>query len=283
VAGLRYSDRWKLAEDGTLGDLRHDRVPDELAQAMRVIAESGKRADVAFETRFNRDLMEQFGRGAQWMSFFSGGDDVDGFLDAVEILADHGRRGRFVSVPGRKGHTARSIPDVEERINRAFQRFRFGYMIEQGEVRRIGSPALDETIAGPALLAVQRPGWEEAERSFRESLRHQRGGETDDALTAAGAAVEAALKAAGMKGQTLKDLARSFTGSGLVPGYLSNVPELIEDLLDRLHAARSQAGDAQGKAAGADEVPQALADLAVYWAGAFVAYLAETISSAETR
>jgi hypothetical protein len=268
-----------LAEGGTLGDLAHDRVPDELAQAIRVIAESGKPADSVFETRFNRELMEHFGRGAQWPSFFSGGDDVDAFLDAVEILTEQGTLSRFVSVPGKKGYRTSAIPDAEERINRAFQRFRFGYVIENGEVRRIGSPALDETVVGPALLAVQRPGWEEAERSFREALDHQRGGETDDALTAASAAVEAALKAVGMKGQTLKELARAFKGSGLVPGYLGNVPELVEDMLDRLHAARSQAGDAHGKESGADEVPQALADLAVYWAGAFIAYLAETTNS----
>jgi hypothetical protein len=279
MARLRYSDRRVLAETGTLGDLAHGRVPDELAQAIRVIAEAGTLADSSFGTRFNRELMEHFGRGAQWVSFFSGGDDGDAFLDAVEILAEQGTRARFVSVPGRRGHNVSAIPDAEDRINRAFQRFRFGYMIERGEVRRVGSPALDDAVVGPALLAVQRPGWEQAERSFREALDHQRGGEADDALTAANAAVEAALKAAGMTGQTLKELARSFKASGLVPGYLGNLPELIEDMLDRLHAARSKAGDAHGKASGAEEVPQALADLAVYWAGAFIAYLADAVSS----
>ena len=146
----------------------------------------------------------------------------------------------------------------------------------RGEIRKVGSPALEERIVGPALLAVQRPGWEEAERSFREALAHQRSGETDDALTAANAAVEAALKAVGMKGGTLKELARAFKSSGLVPGYLSNVPSLLEDLLDRLHAARNVEGDAHGKPPGAAVVPPELADLAVYWAGAFIAYLADS-------
>jgi hypothetical protein len=279
VAGLRYSDRRSLAERGTLGDLGHDRVPDELAHSIRVIAESGIRADSGFETRLNRELMEHFGRGAEWFTFFFGGEDVDAFLDAVEILADQAAVVRFV--PACRGRSHRTIPDAEERINRAFQRFRFGYQVEKGEVRRIGSPALDETVVGPALLAVRRPGWDQAERSFREALDHQRCGESDDALTAASAAVEAALKAIGMKGQTLKELARSFKGSGLVPGYLGNVAELMEDMLDRLHAARSQAGDAHGKNSGADGVPQALADLSVYWAGAFIAYLADTTTGPE--
>ena len=50
--------------------------------------------------------------------------------------------------------------------------FRFGYRAEGREIRKIGSPALEETIVGPALLAVQRPGWEEVERSYREAMRH---------------------------------------------------------------------------------------------------------------
>ena len=45
-----------------------------------------------------------------------------------------------------------------------------------------------------------------------------------DALTAANAAVEAALKAVGAKGNTLKELARAFRNNGLVPGYLETVP-----------------------------------------------------------
>lgn len=271
---LRYSDRRALTESGTLGGLAHDRVPDELAQAIRVIAETGKLSDSTFEARLTVALMEHFGQGAQWFTFFTGGPDVDAFLDAVEILADQAAVVRFV--PATRGRSHPTISDAEERINRAFQRFRFGYVIESGEIRRVGSPALDDAIVGRALLAVQRPGWEEAERSYREALDHQRVGETDDALTAANAAAEAALKAVGMKGQTLKELARSFKASGLVPGYLGNVPELIEDMLDRLHAARSKSGDAHGKESGAEEVPQALADLAVYWAGAFIAYLADT-------
>ncbi len=283
-----------LAESGTLGDLSHDLVPDELALAIRVIAESGTRSDSSFEANFNRELMEHFGQGARWVSFFSGGSDVDGFLDAVEILAEQAAveilAEQAAVVPfvpamlGRRRPTIPDaeepkIPDAEERINRAFERFRFGYRIEAGKVRRVGSPALDVRIVGPALLAVQRAGWGEAERSFREALAHQRAGETDDALTAANAAVEAALKAAGIKGQTLKQLARSFKASSLVPGYLTNVPELIEDMLARLHAARSTAGDAHGKPPGADEVPQPLADLGIYWAGAFIVYLADTATA----
>jgi hypothetical protein len=282
MARLRYSDRKRLSETGTLGDLAHDRVPDELATAIRVIIEGADRRSAGlFHERLGRELMEHFGRDGQWFTFYLGGD-VDAFLDAIEILAEQGTTGVFVirDPSGRRGDNRIPIQDVEDRINRAFERFRFGYRIEGGEARKVGSPALEETVVGPTLLAVQRPGWEEADRSFREALAHQRAGETDDALTAANAAVEASLKAVGMRGGTLKELTRAFKGSGLVPGYLENVPELLEDLLERLHAARSVEGDAHGKSPGAAEVPQELADLAIYWAGAFIAYLANSSSAA---
>jgi hypothetical protein len=277
---LRWSDRKQIAKTGSLGDLMHDEVPDQLATSVRVVIESANgRVSALFEKHLESALMEHFGIGKQWFTFFFGGPHVDLFIDAVEILSERARVQYLVSaggVPSRTIHVA-AIPDVDDRLNRAFERFRFGYRIEEGEVRRLGSPVLDLEVVGPALLAVRRPGWEEAERSFREALEHQRAGEVDDALTAANAAVEAALKAAGMKGTTLSQLAKSFKQSTLSPGYLENVPGLLTDLLDRLHAARSVAGDAHGKKPDAPEVPQALADLALYWAGAFIVYLAETV------
>ena len=65
-------------------------------------------------------------------------------------------------------------------------------------------------------------------------------------------------------------LARNWRARRSVLGgwLLGNVPELLEDLLDRLHAARSVAGDAHGKPPGAADVPQEVADLAVYAYGA---------------
>jgi hypothetical protein len=267
-ARLRYSDRKVLAETGTLGDLHHEQVPDTLATAIRSLIETASPpAGRQLQDGIQNELIQHFGVGQRWFSFYFGGPDVDAFLDAVEILAEIATSPDY-AVP---------IPDIEDRINALFIRHRFGYRIEAGEIRKIGSPALEEVVVGPALLAVQRPGWDEVERSYREAILRQRGGETDDAITAANAAVEAALKAIGMKGKTLGELAKSFRDSGLVPGYLTGVPELLDDLLDRLNASRSTHGDAHGKAPGAVEVPQALADLAVHWAGSFLVYLAETV------
>ncbi len=61
-----------------------------------------------------------------------------------------------------------------------------------------------------------------------------------------------------------------------MPPELAGVPEALDVLLKRIGAVRNQHSDSHGKHAGADEVPQALVDLAVYWAGAFIVFLAAT-------
>src|SRR6202007_3007686 len=110
------------------------------------------------------------------------------------------------------------------------------------------------------------------ERSFKEAIQHQRGGaaENDDALTAANAALEAALKAAGYKGSTLGPLAKDFKKNGSVPPELKGVPETLETLLGRSVALRSNYGDSHGKTAGALEVPDGLVALTINLAGAFI-------------
>ena len=269
---LRYSERKRLAERGSLDDLVHEEIPTPLRTAVTNLLER----DVPFKGRFLRnvanELIEHFGRSQHWFAFVST-NDVDEFLDFLEIVCEQGSR----VARARRGSAPAAVyyPDITAKINNLLERHRFGYRIEGGEVRKIGSPALDEVIVGKALLAVQRPGWNEVENDYRKALGHQRAGEVDDALTSANAAVESALKAVAMKGTSLGPLAKSFKSSSLAPSYLADVPELLEDLLGKLMAARSTHGDAHGKAPGAQPGEQALADLAVYWAGAFVAYLAE--------
>jgi hypothetical protein len=201
---------------------------------------------------------------------------TDEFLDFIEILAESsGVKRQIPKTP--RGNSAIAVPQSGSKINELFERHRFGYRLENGEIRKIGSPVLDEEIVGPALLAVRRPGWEEVEKSFREAIQHQRGGadENDDALTSANAAVEAALKATGFKGANLGPLTKDFKKSSYIPAELKGVPEALDALIGRSGALRSSHGDAHGKAAGAVPVPQALVDLAIHWAGAFIVYLSE--------
>jgi hypothetical protein len=282
---LRYSERKRLAETGSLGPLQ-DEPTDRLRNVIAHIYDQPlayyDRADL--EAGIRKAGIEFFGwSGAEAEAIRSKIYESHGeeFLDFVEIMVEEASKSTRSG--GEFGLDA-YIPGVESRLNDAFERHLFGYRFENSEIRKIGSPALDAEVVGPALLALQRSGYEEAQRSFQEALRHQRAGddENDDALTAANAAVEAAMKAAGFKGANLGPLAKDFKKSDLVPAELKGVPEALDVLLSRSGALRSSYGDSHGKAAGAEPVPQALVDLAIHWAGAFIVYLAESVPAPES-
>jgi hypothetical protein len=279
---LRYSERKRLAETGSLGSLS-DEPPDGLMNALTNLRRTGEQGAVGgrFGAALSNTCIEHFGLVPIQMTEIDGTlrmMPVDEFLDYVEILIETGAAKRQIPRVA-VGRSASAIPNAGDRVNQLFERHRFGYRIEDGEIRKVGSPALDEEVVGPALLAVQRPGWDEAERSFKEALQHQRGpeSENDDALTAANAALEAALKAAGFRGTHLGPLAKDFKSSHTVPPELKGVPEALDTLLKRSGVLRNTLGDSHGKAAGAPQVPQELVDLAINWAGAFIVYLSRAV------
>lgn len=270
---FRYSQRKRLAETGSLGDYSYDEASPEFRNALRhLIYEPSDYVRRLMIGAVTAEARLHFGWSEkQTVERFLGTADVDDLVDLLEILIE--ACGNTYRVDHGRYHTPtfeRVMPDAEDRVNSLCERHRFGYRFEDGKARQVGSPALDAEVTGPTLQAVQRPGWDQVERSFREALDHQRGGETDDALTAAHAAVEAALKAVGMTGQ-FSSMLKQFQKSSLVPPYLQAVPEALDallTLLDRSNAIRSSQGDAHGKASGAEVVPPALAALAIYWAGA---------------
>lgn len=282
MSGLRYSDRATLAENGTLGPEATDSIPAKLQVAVDSIYSEARSAGVVgghFCRRIAANMSQHFGthftpwpHGSDVNNFIKANyRTLNQFLDFIEILIEEASTRWFYD-----DKPYQAYPNIEDRLNRVFARHRFGYRVSNGEIRRVGSPALDAAVAGPALLATSREGWEEADRSYREALQHQRGGpdEQDDAITAAHAALEAAMKAAGLKGGHLDALAKSFRNSGMVPPQLEGVPEALDKLLKRSGSMRDSLGDAHGKAPGSEPVPTGVADLAIYWTGAFINYLA---------
>lgn len=261
---LRFSERKRLAETGNLGPLAEDEVPETLRRALRAYVSRNYFSLQGWQ----QQAAEHFG----WLSGRSAADrfsdaPLDDVADLIEMYVEH--------ASAFSGYRAR----VQSELNALFDRHRWAYRLEDGQLVRIGSPLLSDEIVSPALLAIQRSGWEQVERSYREALQHQRGGvaENDDALTAAGAALEAALKAAGLKGNTLGDLASAFRGSALVPGQVSGVPESLDRLIKVAAALRNTMGDAHGKADGAPAVPQPIVDLTIHLTGAFIVYLSRTV------
>lgn len=192
-----------MEETGSAGPLENSPSP-ELRHAVVYVIEEGESADAGAQFRgaLHGACVKHFGWPRDGMdaeaALLNGDDEV--FLDMIEILCEEGEREHFVVGPTTEWNEA-ALPEAESQINDLFDRHRFGYRLEEGAIRKIASPALDAVVVGPALMATKREDWEEVERSFKEALQHQRSGqdENDDALTAANAAVEAALKAAGFR------------------------------------------------------------------------------------
>jgi hypothetical protein len=279
-----------MAEDGVLGPLDFETVPDSLRLALTNIYQTAARSGPVgghFDTLLTAQCTQYFGKQCYGVNSSAYGVSqflqskyppaaVDEVLDFVEMMAEEAVKTWVFNIQG-KSVSGQADADIEQRVNRAFVRHRFGFQLENGQARRIGSPALDESVVGPALLALSRPGWEAADKSFRDALRHRRGGvdERDAAVTDAHAALEAAMKAAGLSGDRLSALAKSFRNSGLVPPQLEVVPDALDVLLKRSSAIRDPLGDAHGKRPDNMQVPDGIVDLMIHWTGAFIVFLAD--------
>ncbi len=279
---LRYSERLAITEMGSLPPLEFEHPSDQLVRAvLHLLGEAEKVRWVGgqFERSLEGGLIEHFGIEAALETRLAR-TPIPDWLDIIEIASERATSSYRYSLSGRS-NSATPMPHFASRFNDLADRHRFGYRLQDDEIQRIGSSALSETIVGPALLVSQRDGWDQVERSYREALHHQRGGrsENDDALTAAAAALESALKAAGLEGPTLGKLSKAFKDSPLAIPQLRQVPDLLKDLLERTAAVRNIYGDAHGRKPGSDaDVPQELVDLTIHQVGAFIVYL-ERLSS----
>jgi hypothetical protein len=292
---LRYSDRTLLAEQGTLGALSYDEVPPRLQEGIASIyrrAAQRPRVGRAFEEQFCSALERHFGgrfygigtspsNGQRAVDFIQRPElPIADFLDVVEILIEQATQ--VWTIHRHDGEDElQADAYAEEHTNEAFVRHRFGFRMSNGNAHRVGSPALDEALVGPALLATARPGWEQADRSYRDALYHRRGGsdERGAAITDAHAALEAAMKAAGLKGDTLAALAKDLRNSGKVLSQLEGVPEMLDKLLKRSQAIRDSQSDAHGRAPGTEIVGAEVVDLAIHWTGSFIVYLADAAAA----
>lgn len=272
---LRFSERRALRQAGALPDLSADVVPPTLRGAVEYYIKNEPDEKVAYDFRedLERLVARHFGE-PNWSAIVRQGDP-DSFLDLCEILADASVTGRAWSNMYGQGGRYAALPRVRDDLNELFDRHRFGYRFEGEEIRPISSPLVDDVVVGPALLAVARPGWDEVERSYREAVQHlRRSDEGRDALTSASTAVESALKALGMSGNTLTELVRALGRSNLMPGHTAAIFPQLDSLFARLNAWRSTEGDAHGRQPDAGDPPRPLVALAVHWAGAALVYLA---------
>jgi hypothetical protein len=281
---LRYSERRRLAETGTLGDLIHEQVPDVVRQAVYYILFQSKNAQ---QSNLERRLLDRIAVHfsdfrVDWLADtpLNMQLSVDGFLDYCEIAIEAGN----LIVQHRRSsgeyESIRLLGGLDARLNALFETHRFGYRFVSGEAQRMDSPLLHIEVVGPALIASQRAGWSEVEERYRSAILHHRGGDTAKALTDANAATESALKAVGMRGNATGDLTGAFRRSPMLAPYGDRVAGQLKVLTDNLMIWRSNFGDAHGGGPGAADAPPELAALAIHWAGAYIVFLAALATDA---
>lgn len=278
--GLRYSERKRLDETGSLGDLVGSTIPDALGRSVQHLLSEACSESSNVRRLFLQRLLslqkEETGSyltSDKFVSQLCHSAEVDRFLDFVERAVAVSHTTRSVA-----GHASPLCPDLENRLNRAFMRHAFAYELAHGQIIPVLSPALTAEVTRPALLRTRQPGWEKVEERFVHALRQHREGDYDGALHEAGAAVEAALKAAGLPGKTFSELISSFKKSNLAPGYASSLPEKIAALLNVSSAARNVDSKAHGQSPGKSPVSAPVSGLAVHLSGAFIVFLQEQLA-----
>lgn len=274
---LSYSER-KARDENRVPELVTDVVPWQVIHA--VAYGIHHRTEYYVRSKFISDITTRCATAFGAWNFvdrkgtidFLKNLSVDYFLDFCEFLAEECKKQLYHTSDKRY---CQAWATFEDDLNEIFARHRFGYRIEKSLIRQIGSPALDVLAVHPALFAARKSGWIQAEKSYIEAILHRRGGEEelDDALTAAAASVEAALKAAGYKGSMLSQLLKSFSDDSTVDGTMKNVPSGLTNLLETVMAERHSKGDAHGKSPDSQPVDPATADLLIHWAGAFIVWL----------
>src|SRR5262249_41377014 len=157
------------SEKGALAPYVYDDVPKAFRHALvHLISEPVGRAAHYWRQEVERESKQWFGwAGNERFATFVMTAEVDALLEFIEIVIESSTAKAYLG--GSRGGYERSrervMPDVETRVNHLCERHRFGYRFDDGDARRIGSPALDTGITGPALVATQRPGWEQVDKN----------------------------------------------------------------------------------------------------------------------
>lgn len=274
---LRYSERKKLEGAGNLGPLSFDQIPAVITSALafKLLKQFSKYGTGSgYKSALSEDCMTHFGfynfADHSGLQKFINDLGTDKFLDFCELIIEKGKQNYKY---GTRYYPAWSSAEVD--INEYFERHHFGYRVQSGEVYRLDSPALQDTIIKPALFAVKTEGWEQVEKNFHEALDFHKGSndEIDNAISAAYSALESALKAAGYKGTKLKDLCNDFKKKENTTKSTSDVPELIFKLLQKVGSIRHTEGNSHGKGVTDDESKRENSTLIINWVGAFIVYL----------
>ena len=168
------------------------------------------------------------------------------------------------------------IVKFHEQVNAIFDQHDIAFQVIGEEVLDRESMAMHADVIAPALSILRSdPRLAKVEAAFQAALRELKpGGDSADAITDAGTALQEMLMAAGAKGKSLGPLLTNARKSGLLGPYDSKLAEGMEKIGDWVSADRNTRGDAHS---GASEADSDDAWLAIHVAGALIVRLSKRL------
>ena len=157
-------------------------------------------------------------------------------------------------------------------VNRTFNEHRIAFRLVEDSVIPLASDELHVEIVEPTLRLLVDSRFADAHESYLKSLKEISSGDPADAITDAGTALQSALAALGVSGNSLGAQLKD-AKKGLLAPHDQNLADGIAKFIDWASADRSETGDAH------KPTDPALSDawLMVHVVGALILRLADPV------
>jgi hypothetical protein len=144
----------------------------------------------------------------------------------------------------REGYSSVSRSRFVSRVNEVLMNERVAFELIGDEMVEKESQELHAQIVAPLLYLLSgRAGWDDVEAAYQKSLKELSDGESDDAITDAGTALQGALKQRGCSGNALGPLLTSARQNGILAPHDQRLSDGIGKLIEWVSADRSALGD----------------------------------------
>jgi hypothetical protein len=164
-------------------------------------------------------------------------DMVPSVVEAMSIVCNDDR------VRSRTHNWDSSVFD--QMVNRILREHRIGYELSDCKMIEFSSRELHVEVVVPTLqLLAGRPDLARVESAYQAALGEISKGESANAITDAGTALQEMLTALGCSGNALGPLIKSAREKGLLASHDSPLVNAVDKILNWVSADRSELGDA---------------------------------------
>ncbi len=222
----------------------------------------------------------------QCMEYLSNQQNVDDALDIIEISFREILELRYIDrYRAEEMGITQSPGDAIDELNFRFKDANLGYQFESGQIIRTDNFATHEEVVKPALSLLSDPQFSGAEIEFLAALKHYRGENYRDSITAANSAFESTLKTiCKIKKWTydqrdsagrLLQIARQ---NGLFPEYMgTSFDQLISTLKSGLIPIRNRESSSHGQGPEPKNPPSHVAEYALNLCAAQILFLVKSM------